>query len=47
MKSLSLYAHFLHKTLKLVISRSCFAEDGREMYQTENGREVLVAVAVA
>ena len=25
--------HVLHKTLNLVISRSCFAEDGKEMYQ--------------
>ena len=26
-------AHVLHKTLNLVISRCCFAEDGEEMYK--------------
>ena len=26
-------AHALHKTLNLGISRCCFAEDGKEMYQ--------------
>ena len=26
-------AHVLHKTLNVVISRCCFAEDGKEMYQ--------------
>ena len=25
--------HVLHKTLNVVISRCCFAEDGKEMYQ--------------
>ena len=25
--------HFLHKTLNLVISRCCFADDGKEMYK--------------
>ena len=25
--------HFLHKTLNLVISRCCFAKNGKEMYQ--------------
>ena len=27
------YVHVLHKTLNVVISRCCFAEDGKEMYQ--------------
>ena len=26
--------HVLHKTLNLVISRCCFAEDGKEMHQS-------------
>ena len=26
--------HVLHKTLNLVISRRCFAEDDKEMYQS-------------
>ena len=31
------YAHVLHKTLNVVvISRCCFAEDGKEMYQNVN-----------
>ena len=29
----ALCVHVLHKTLNLVISRCCFAEDGKEMYQ--------------
>ena len=32
--NLSLCVHVLHKTLNLVISRRCFAEDGKEMYQS-------------
>ena len=32
--NLSLRVHVLHKTLNLVISRRCFAEDGKEMYQS-------------
>ena len=27
------YVHVLHKTLNVVISRCCFVEDGKEMYQ--------------
>ena len=33
MKHLPSYAHVLHKTLNLVISRCCFAEDSKEVYQ--------------
>ena len=33
MKNSPLCVHVLHKTLNMVISRSCFAEDGKEMYQ--------------
>ena len=32
--NLSSCVHVLHKTLNLVISRRCFAEDGKEMYQS-------------
>ena len=32
--NLSLCIHVLHKTLNLIISRRCFAEDGKEMYQS-------------
>ena len=32
MKNLPLHAYVLHKTLNLVISRCCFAEDGKEMF---------------
>ena len=46
--------HVLHKTLNLVISRCCFAEDGKEMYQNVKrtcraigfAHGVVVAVAV-
>ena len=31
MKNSPLCAHVLHKTLNLVISRCCFADDGKEM----------------
>ena len=30
--------HVLHKTLNVVVSRCCFAEDGKEMYQNVNAR---------
>ena len=30
--------HVLHKTLNVVISRCCFTEDDKEMYQNENAR---------
>ena len=33
MKNSPSCAHVLHKTLNLVISRCCFAEDGKEMYK--------------
>ena len=33
MKNSPLCAHVLHKTLNLVISRCCFADDGKGMYQ--------------
>ena len=33
MKNSPLCAFFFHKTLNLVISRCCFAEEGKEMYQ--------------
>ena len=33
MKNSPSSAKVLHKTLNLVISRCCFAEDGKEMYQ--------------
>ena len=33
MKNSPLCVHVLHKTLNVVISRCCFAEDGKEMYQ--------------
>ena len=33
-ENLSSCVHVLHKTLNLVISRRCFAEDGKEMYQS-------------
>ena len=36
----------LHKTLNVVISRCCFAEDGKEMYQNLKCSGVVVAVAV-
>ena len=32
--NLSSFVHVLHKTLNLVISRRCFSEDGKEMYQS-------------
>ena len=32
--NLSSCVHVFHKTLNLVISRRCFAEDGKEMYQS-------------
>ena len=32
--NLSSRVHVLHKTLDLVISRRCLAEDGKEMYQS-------------
>ena len=32
MKNLPSFAHVLQKTLDLVITRCCFAEDGKEMY---------------
>ena len=34
MKILPSCAHVLHKTMNLVISRCCFAEDGKEMYKS-------------
>ena len=47
-------AHVLHKSLNVVISRCCFAEDGKEMYQNVKRTclnllfcGVVVAVAVA
>ena len=33
-ENLSSCVHVLHKTLNLVISRPCFAEDGKEMHQS-------------
>ena len=37
--------HVLHKTLNLVISRCCFAEDGKEMYQNvKRKRRAIVFV---
>ena len=33
MKNSPSCVHVLHKTLNVVISRCCFAEDGKEMYQ--------------
>ena len=33
MKNSPSYVHVLHKTLNVVISRCCFAEDGKEMHQ--------------
>ena len=33
MKNSSSSVDVLHKTLNVVISRCCFAEDGKEMYQ--------------
>ena len=33
MKNSPLCVHVLHRTLNVVISRCCFAEDGKEMYQ--------------
>ena len=33
MKNLTSHTRLLHKTLNLVISRCCFAEGGKEMYQ--------------
>ena len=33
MKNSPSCAHVLHKTLTLVISRCCFADDGKEMFQ--------------
>ena len=35
MKSSPSCVHVVHKTLNLVMSHCCFAEDGREMYQNE------------
>ena len=37
--------HVLHKTLNVVISRCCFAEDGKEMYQNvkRTGRAIVFA----
>ena len=32
-KTSSLYVHVLHKALNVIISRYCFAGDGKEMYQ--------------
>ena len=33
MKNSPLCPHVFHKTLNLIISRCCFSEDGKEMYQ--------------
>ena len=33
MKNSPSCVHVLHKTLNVVISRCCFEEDGKEMYQ--------------
>ena len=38
MKNSPLCVHVLHKTLNVVISRCCFAEDGKEMYLNVNAR---------
>ena len=32
-EKISVVVHVLHTTQNLVISRCCFAEDGKEMYQ--------------
>ena len=45
MKTSSSCVHVLHKTLNLVISRCCFAEDGKEMYQ--NLKRTRRAIAFA
>ena len=42
MKNSPSCAHVLQKPLKLVISRCCFADDGKEMY--ENIKRTLRAV---
>ena len=36
MKNSLSYVYVLHKTLNVLISRCCFAEDGKEMYENVN-----------
>ena len=46
MKNSPSCAHVLQKTLNLVISRCCFADDGKEMYKNILFCGVFVPVAV-
>ena len=46
MKNSPPFVHVLHKTLNLVISRCCFAEDGKEMYQNVKRRTCRAIVFV-
>ena len=43
MKNSPSCVHVLHKTLNSVISRCCFAEDGREMYQNYTCKAIVFA----
>ena len=45
MKTSPSCVHVLHKTLNVVISRCCFAEDGKEMYQ--NAKRTCRAIVFA
>ena len=45
MKNLPLCVHVLHKTFNVVISRCCFAEDDKEMY--ENVKRACRAIVFA
>ena len=38
MKTSPSYGHVLQKTLNLVVSRCCFAGDGKEIYKNINAR---------
>ena len=42
MKNLAVVVRVLQTTQKLVISRCCFAEDGKEMYQELNCSDSLL-----
>ena len=44
-KKIIFVVHVLHKTLNLVSTRCCFAEDGKEMFQNSKStfREIVIA----
>ena len=44
MKNSPSYAHVLRKTLNLFISLSCFAVDGKEMYQNARAGPLFLLI---